>query len=305
MANELSVIIQENELEETKAGAIIKSFSGFLEDAKKFESEAMAIVITSEDQVDDMKKAREIRLKLKNLRVNAENTRKGLKDQALREGRAIDGVANIIKAVIVPLEDHLEEQEKFIERLEAEKRQKLIDERVSLLAPYVTDVSFYNLDISQEGFDGMLKDAKAAFESAKENERKAEEERLAREKEEAAEQERIRKENEVLKAEAEAKEKELADERSKAEESQRLANEARDKAESELKAREEADKKAEQERLDRETREKEESANTEKLAKYQNFLKKNGVTNDTKPLFYFETSDEEVRLYKLIDTFVK
>ena len=47
--------------------------------------------------------------------------RKELKEESLRKGKAIDGVANIIKFLIEPVEKYLEDQEKFIEKLEQQK----------------------------------------------------------------------------------------------------------------------------------------------------------------------------------------
>lgn len=43
-------------------------------------------------------------------------------------GRAIDGVNNLLLAAIQPLERHLEEQEKFAERLAEQERQRRLSE---------------------------------------------------------------------------------------------------------------------------------------------------------------------------------
>jgi ATPase subunit of ABC transporter with duplicated ATPase domains len=87
----------------------------------------------------------------------------------LREGKAIDGIANVLKAVIVPIEEYLDEQEHYIERKrEAEEEARRLEA------------------------EKLLKE--------KEEKEKAERE---------AEEKRIREENEKLKKEAEKREAEI------------------------------------------------------------------------------------------------
>jgi hypothetical protein len=132
MPDKLALIIQESGLEKSKAQVLLENFKDYFEIAAEWEIKAKAIVVTSADQVAEMQMARAGRLFLREKRLHIERTRKALKEQALREGRAIDGIANVIKALIVPIEEYLEEQEKFIEiqaahkaelaRIEAEKK---------------------------------------------------------------------------------------------------------------------------------------------------------------------------------------
>ena len=155
-----------------------------------------------------MQKARELRLKLKNVRISVDKTRKQLKEQALREGRAIDGMANIIKALVVPAEQYLEKQEKFAELKKAERLEKRHSERLEKLLKYVEDVNIYQLrSMTDEAFETLLNISKRAYQDQIEAEKKVEADRVAKEKADLKEQERIRKENEVLKKEAEEKTK--------------------------------------------------------------------------------------------------
>lgn len=207
--SQLTVIAKENGIEEGKIDALLSNFSTGFQKAKKIVEECKNIEITSEDQTDEMATARESRLKLKNIRVEIEKTRKTLKEQSLREGRAIDGMANIIKALIVPVEEHLEKQEKFIEIKIKERKLARQAERIEKLSRYVEDVSLYNLeDMEDEAFDKLLANTKKAFEDEKKAQEEAEKERKIAEEERLKEQERIRKENERLKAEADAREAE-------------------------------------------------------------------------------------------------
>lgn len=233
MENKLELIVRESGLEKTKADIILKKFQDYFAMASEWEKKAKTIVVTNETQVADMKMARIGRLELKEKRVAIENTRKELKEQALREGKAIDGIANVLKALIVPIEEYLEKQEKFIEF------KKAAEEEARRIAV----------------------------------ERRMEEERIAEEKRKAEEQERLRIENERLRKEAEerekkimaerkAQEKKLAAERAKAEAEKKALEEKarveREKAESERrKAEEKAAKEREAERAKAEAERKE------------------------------------------------
>ena len=135
--NQLQVIVKESGLEATKAEFILKNFQSYFELAAEWEKKAKTIVVTSDFQKSDMEAARSGRLMLREKRIAIEKARKELKEQSLREGKAIDGIANVLKALIVPIEDYLEQQERFVEiqeekkaevrRLEVERRMAEFD----------------------------------------------------------------------------------------------------------------------------------------------------------------------------------
>ena len=214
--------------------------------AEKWRVQALAINVTSADQKTEMKLARTIRLELKNVRVSAEKTRKALKEDALRMGKAIDGVNNLLLAAIVPLEKHLEEQEQYGERLAEAERQRLKAEREAALAPYLTEgqplpaVEAFN----DAQWTQYLADAKLLHKAKIEQARKAEAERIAAEQAAAAEHERLRIENERLRKEAAEREAAAKAEREAAEKAQR---EAAAKAEAERKKAEAAARAASEE----------------------------------------------------------
>ncbi len=222
MENKLQVIVKESGIEPTKAKFILENFQKSFELADTWEQKAKAIVVTNENQKDDMKIARIGRLALREERIRIEKSRKDLKEQALREGKAIDGIANVLKALIVPIEEYLEKQEKFVEIREAAKQEA---KRLEVEA------------------------------------RIAEEERIAQEKA-AQEQERLRIENEKLKREAEEKEKAMAEERKKQEATlakERAKAETEKKQQekllSEQKAKAEAERKIAEEKVQKEREE--------------------------------------------------
>jgi hypothetical protein len=267
---ELSLIVNQAGLAQEKSQQLLAKFGEFFQDARHTVEFAKSIKVTSVDQVEEMKKARETRLELKSIRNQVENTRKELKEQSLREGKAIDGIANVIKALIVPVEQFLDEQEKFAERVEVERKNKIERQRILELSQYVENVQVYSLHpdkLSQESFDQLLKTSKVAYEAQKKAEKEAEEARIKAEQEEKAENERIRLENQKLKEAQEKREAEIAKERAK----QEAALEAERKAKKALEDKIEADRlsklKAEtdQKRLEEEAREKKEKAERDAL----------------------------------------
>ena len=179
--NELVVIAQQSGLQENKTKMLMESFSDSFKQAQAIATEAKDIVVTSEEQLREMSQARQKRLQLKDIRVSVEKTRKELKEQSLREGKAIDGMANIIKALIVPVEEHLEKQEKFAEIAEENRKLTRLNDRREMLGHYVEDVTVFNLlDMDEAVFEKLLQNSRKAYEAQKEAEAKAEEERQAR-----------------------------------------------------------------------------------------------------------------------------
>jgi len=210
---QLELVVKKSGLEPSKAEVMLERFSDAAAMAVEWEARAKTIVVTDESQTALMKMAREGRLALRAKRIEIENTRKELKADVILQGKAIDGVANFLKALIVPIEKHLDAQEHFVEL-----REKAAEEARRAEA------------------EKLLRE-------------KEERERLERE----AEERRIREENERLRKEAEERERKAAKERKAAEAKlarERKAAEAKlaaERAEAEArlaKEREEAERKA-------------------------------------------------------------
>lgn len=127
------------EIDTSSAEILRSSFNTLFDQADEWIRRAKEVHVTSVDQKREMKLARESRLALKELRVKAEHTRKRLKEDSVRYGRAIDGMANVLKALVEPIEAYLLEQETFAARREAEEEQKkqtLRAERVKVLEAF-------------------------------------------------------------------------------------------------------------------------------------------------------------------------
>lgn len=267
--NELVKVINESGLDKSKAQVLLENFSNYFEIAADWENKAKMLVVTNEKQTTEMKMAREGRLFLKQKRVDVEKTRKQLKEASLREGQTIDAIAKILTNLIVPIENDLEQKEKFAEIQEAKRKEILKSEREQELAPYSEFVP-YGLDLGSMGEDDYLKVvkfAKAQLQEKLDAEKKIEEERIAKEKADAEERQRMILENERLKKEAEEKERLLEIERKEAAaklkaeqeraEKERLAIEEANRIERE---KQEAMLKAEQEKARKERELAEESS---------------------------------------------
>jgi hypothetical protein len=77
--NKLAVIIKESGLDKTKSQIMLDNFKDYFEVAAEWEKKASEIIVTSEDQKEDMKLARGGRLHLKEKRVLIEKKRKELR----------------------------------------------------------------------------------------------------------------------------------------------------------------------------------------------------------------------------------
>lgn len=235
-SNELTVVIQQSGVEQSTALTLQTSFMPFFQQAKEWDEKAKSLVVTDVSQVREMKMAREARLALRDIRINADKTRKSLKEDSLRYGKAVQGVYNVIDYLIAPIEKHLEDQEKFAERLEAKRKADLKEQRDTELLPYLAFVP-YQIDLGELGEEAwatVLNGAKLQYQAKIQQDIQAETDRIAREKADAEERERIKAENERLKAEAIEREK--------------AAEAARIKADADRLALEEQNRKAEADR---------------------------------------------------------
>lgn len=224
-------------LEPSKAAIVRDAFASMFTAVEEWQAEASQLTVTAEGQGGKEKRARLLRLEIREKRVLLDKRRKAMKEGILLEGKAIDGAFHIFEAMAAPLEAHLKEQETFTERAEGARRDALKqarDEALRALGVQSAAMPAALGEMSEEAWSTCLGDAKAAKETrervAREEEearveaarilaeRRAEEEkkrkddeaaRLVREQEQAAE-------NERLKSEAVERERAIDEERKKA-----------------------------------------------------------------------------------------
>jgi hypothetical protein len=274
---------------------LIEKMSVFFQGADEQKSVIDSIVITKPDQVAEMRKARDIRLSIKNKRLEArdivkderEKLKNAMADFTLQDKLWLKSF-QMLEAVCDNLEGKCEEKEKFAERYEAEQKQLKYEDRVKKLHPLGTDPSIYNLaDMEDEVFEKLLENEKLAQEARIKAEEEAERQRIAELKAEKERQEAIAKENAELKKQADAREKELAKERAE----QQKAIDA------ERKAREVVEAKAKAEKEAREAKEAQEKAQADALKKAQeDEAKKKLLAPDKEKLMELANLIDQVQL---------
>lgn len=238
----VDALITKTGIDNVRAEMVLSNFRKAFEMASVWQQRASAIVVTDASQVELIAEAKAMHKIIRDDRINVEKRRKELKEPSLREGQLIDGVANVYKDLLEPIEKHLHGQAKFVENLEAERKAKLAEERGAKLALFDVDPKTFPTlgDMTDEAFEIVYNGVRQKYQ-----ELQAEAEtRLKAEREREIENERLRQENARLEADRKA-------EADRAAEQKRIADEATAKLKQaeEEKARIEAERLAEEERL--------------------------------------------------------
>ncbi len=238
---EIIQAMQTSGLDNQKSEILRSKFEDFSVKIGEWKAKTSELVITNESQTAEIMTAKEGHKFMRGVRIDIEKTRKNLKEDSLKEGRAIDLVAKLLIEQITPIEIDLQQKAKFIEIQEENRRAKITQSRIVKL----TELGYAipNISIISETTDEMFEiflsglkteaekresDLQASEKIRIEAEQKAEQERLECERIEKEHKESQRKENERLKIEAEKREAEIAEER-KANEKIRLEQEAENK----------------------------------------------------------------------------
>ena len=176
--NEFTALVQSSGLSMERTREISDGLSSFFELASEWAQKIETIVITDPSQKGEMKVARESRLTLRGYRLEAEKSIKE-KREALKKKMADDilldkllmSANKMIKATYENLEGKLEEKEKFAERWEAERRQKLAESRYPLILRYVLptenldELKKFLEDANEESFNELLEMKRKEFEA--------------------------------------------------------------------------------------------------------------------------------------------
>lgn len=274
--NELIQVVEQSGLDKTKGQKITETLSVFFDKAAEWQAVIESLTINSIEEVGKMKTAKEIRLSLKNKRLEGEKLVTAARE--IVKNRMADDVledklwlksGQIMTAVYDNLESKAEWIEKFAERYEAEQKEIRKSERTAELTPYAEFVPF-GIDLgimSNEDYTKLLNGAKMQQNAKVEAEAKAEAERLENIRLENERIEKQRIENERLKAEAIEREKQIEAERVKREAEELKAKQEREKAESEAKAERDRIQKEADDKLAEEKRKADELENQLKAEK--------------------------------------
>lgn len=280
-------VIESSGLEPDTTRSLKEKFLPFWEQVVSWKEKAEMLVVTDESQTAEMKMARTARLALRQVRIDADKTRKALKEDSIRYGKAVQGVYNVIDYLVRPIEEHLLKQEQFIEIRQQEARARINEEREAIAAPLSGFIDYTALpptnapwaDITEEQFRATLDNARKRKKAHEAEQARLEAERIAKEKEDK----RIRQENAKLKAEAEQRERQAQEERRKLEEQ---ARKEREEA-----ARALAAERAERERLEKEAKAKQEEERKAKEA-YEEARRKARAAPDKEKLLAFASELE-------------
>ena len=192
--NALVIQIEQNGLSAETTKSLKECFMPFYEKAEEWKSKAESLVVTDVSQTKEMGEARTARLALKEIRVNVEKKRKELKEDSLKKGQAIDKVAGMLKSLIEPIETHLENQEKFAEKKETERKANLKAERLEKILPYSGDMPLSDLgEMGEQQFSALYEGLKLAHENRIAEAKKEEERKMLQEQRKAKEDYRYRK----------------------------------------------------------------------------------------------------------------
>lgn len=250
----LTTEIKQYELSENKAEQLEAVFLPMLDMLKPMEDEYNVIIADANTGIDRevTSRAKELRKSISKVRKETEEKRVAEKKESLLMGRAIDGIANIVKYAISSKEDKLKEIETHLKREEDKRLTELGNKRCDLISMYLGDVeadihlAIKLRSMDEDVFDAYLVTKKASFEKDLAEENIRIEAQLKAEREAELEATRIREENAKLKADAEKAENErLALEEKEA--IAKLESEAKQKAIEEEKAK--VERKAEREKL--------------------------------------------------------
>ena len=147
---DIKALVAQSELKDDEGASIqlTSTFKAFQDQMNAFKTESDSIIVTSSDDKEGMKKAKQVRLKIKQFRVDTEKVKKAVKEKALRESQAIDFLWREIKTFLSGMEDHLKDQEEFAmretERIQSELRNTRWGELTKL-----------NVEIPDYIFDGL------------------------------------------------------------------------------------------------------------------------------------------------------
>jgi len=172
-------------VESSRAEQIRQIFVPMADMLEQFENVYNIIIEESKGEItkEITKRAKRIRLDIGKIRIETEKVRKAQKEEYLRAGKAIDGVANILKWAISEKEGKLKEIENYFEIKENERLKKLQEERVNLISQYLDDAHERDLaSMDDDVWDAYFAAKKKAYEDKVEAEKQAEKERIKREK---------------------------------------------------------------------------------------------------------------------------
>ena len=194
-------------IESSKAKQIKNVFEPMVVMLEGFEDRFNEI-IEKEQSIEIIPDAKRLRLDISQVRIKTDKLRVEQKAEYLRAGKAIDGVANILKYAVIDKEEKLKSIEEHFERIEKEKTERLHNERLSKVEKY--GVSGEHIDLGNMPNDvwtNFFQGSKTAHENKIKAEKKTEVDRKKKEKAQRERQKKLEQENLVLQERLQQEEK--------------------------------------------------------------------------------------------------
>jgi hypothetical protein len=244
--NSLVTLVSSSGLEEKKQNEIADTLNVFFSKASEWDETIASIVINDPSEVGKMRMAREGRLYLRSMRLDAEKLVKIKRDEVkylmnnfVLEDKLWLKAGQMIEATFKNLETKLEEKEKFAERWEAQEKEKIKLKRLEELLPlgFQLENGFDLAAMSESMYQSFKSTIELERKKEEEYKKKLEEESIERQKLEKEEREKMLAENEKLKSEKRKQDEIIKKER---EETLRLQNEIRLRLAQEEKAKNDA-----------------------------------------------------------------
>jgi len=197
---EVVAVAIETSLELTQQNEIKDGLKSILSE-REILIDAYNDVIRLEITSENLETFKELRLKIvKNRTQGIEKWHKVNKEYFLNGGRFVDSIKNKEIAENQRMESNLLSNEKHFENIEKERLEKLQEDRMILVSPFLESIENVVLNTMEEDvFLAYLSTKKQQYQMKLEIESKIEAERLAKIEAERLENERIRLENEALK----------------------------------------------------------------------------------------------------------
>tara|TARA_R110000851_G_C12965699_1_gene554769 strand:+ start:6 stop:992 length:987 start_codon:yes stop_codon:yes gene_type:complete len=245
----LQVNPKEYGLEESKALEMVNGLSTTIAEREVLKN-AYIDVIDLDITEYNIPTFKQLRLKIRTNRTTIEKWHKTNKAFYLAGGRFVDAIKNKEILENEEMESKLMGAEKHFENLEKERVAKIQDQRIRLISPYLESVeNLYLSDMEQDVWEAYLKTKKDSHIALVEAELKIEKERVEAQRLEKERIEKQRIENDLLKKEADLREKEILMERKEREEKQKIEDDKKEavlRKEREEKSKLEAQLKAKQ-----------------------------------------------------------
>jgi len=188
--NPLIVALEKSNLDEQKSVALKEKFNPVFQIVEEWKQKSAALIITDISQKPEIAMAKEAYKSIKNIRIDIEKTRKSLKEESLKEGKAIDEIAKLLTGLVAPLEEDLEQKAKFVEIYEAKVKAERTANRVERASIYGEVSAALVADMTDEIFESYLLGLRIKFEEEAKAFAEAEEARKLKEEQDTLHEKR-------------------------------------------------------------------------------------------------------------------